>query len=181
MRLGNSENITIEEEEQWQKIVMPAEKNTGLFIFYTFCLVLWVVMMGLMIYGLFQPFPIERPFVSNLVFRLLLLAWMGVWYWFARRFLWGFWQYYAANREILFINKEEFIVRRPVSLLGVTNVYDMKHIEAVYFDDKQKNPTMQYGVQPVKFGQALSPKEGVELISMLMHRHFPHLEEDEEF
>ena len=181
MQLGTSDNIFIEEEDQWQKVIMPAEKSAPLFIFYTIALILWAVAMVWMVYELFQPFPIERPFFSVFTFRAFLLGWIWVWRWFAKRFLWGFWQYYAANREILFINDEEFIVRRPVSLLGVTNVYDMKHITAIFYDEKKESPTLQYGVRPIHFGQALTPSESTELISMIAHRHFPHLEEDEEF
>jgi hypothetical protein len=181
MRLGNSENILIEEEERWQKIIMPAEKSTPLFIFYSIAMILWAVSTVWLIYQLFQPLSIDRPFTTNLVFRLIWISLLVTWYWFAKRFLWGFWQYYAANREILFINKEEFIIRRPVSLLGVTNVYDMKHIESLYYDDEKGSPTLQYGVQPVQFGQALSKQEGIELVSLLSHRHFPHLEDEEEF
>jgi hypothetical protein len=181
MQLGNSDNILIEEEERWQKVIMPAEKSTFLFIFYSIAMILWAISTIWIIYQIFQPLGIDRPFMTKAIYRLIWFGLLVTWYWFAKNFLWGFWQYYAANREILFINEEEFIIRRPVSLLGVTNVYDMKHIEAIYHDEEKDSPTLQYGVQPVHFGQALSTKEGIELISMLTHRHFSHLEDDEEF
>ena len=64
----------------------------------------------------------------SFVLTVLVILMLLVWLWFGRRFIWRWWQYHMANREILFINKEVLIVRRPVSILGLTDAYDMNHL-----------------------------------------------------
>ena len=180
MRLGNSDRIIIEESESWQKFVMPAKRNWGMFLFYSAAMLVWAGMMIYIFIGLFRPFPITRPFSSNLVWRLILIGWLLVWYFFARRYLWRIWQYYAATREILLINEDEFIIRRPVSLLGITDVYDMKHIQTVEYDADKQTSNFHYGVRRIPFGKALTAAEGQALVATLNHRYFPD-SEDEQF
>ncbi len=172
MRLGNSETIKIEELEEWQKFVMPAKRNWGLFLFYSIAMIVWLGMLIYIFFGLFRPFEIDRPFIFRLVWRLLLAGWLIVWYLFARRFLWRFWQYYAASREVLLLNKEEFIIRRPLSLLGITDVYDMQHINSVRYDAEKMAIAFQYGVRPIHFGEALTAQEGNALVAAINHRYF---------
>lgn len=173
MRLGEG-RVTLEERPEWQKIVMPAERNWLLFGLYTVLLVIWSGMFIVILVGLFSnqfDFEIRALFVW--VWRILMLLWLFIWIWFARRWLWRYWQYYAAAREILFINPEELIIRRPVSLLGVTDVYDMKHVKPFVYNADEKAISFEYGVRPIHFGRGLTPTEAQELTSLLNHRYFP--------
>jgi hypothetical protein len=179
MQIANT-NIIIEETPQWQKIVLPAERNWYLLAFYSVAMLIWLAMLGIVVVGLFQPLGIERPFISGLVWKVVLVFWLVVWLFFARRWLWRNWQYYAAGREILFVNPEEFVVRRPVSVFGITNVYDMSHIDHVYLDPEEGSPSFQYGVRPVHFARGVVENGAQELVSLLNHRYFPQEDDDDD-
>ncbi|MCA9940644.1 MAG: hypothetical protein KC418_18535 [Anaerolineales bacterium] len=169
----SDQQVTIEEKPEWQKVVMPAERNWLLFLIYTILMLVWTGMFGIILAGLLSnPFNFEVRALFIWVWRILLLLWLAVWVWFARRWLWRYWQYYAASREILFINAQEFIVRRPVSLLGVTDVYDMKHVTPLRYDAEEKAIAFEYGVRPVRFGRALAPTAAQDLVERLNRRHF---------
>lgn len=177
MRLGDG-RITLEEQENWQKVVMPAEKKPPLFILYTILMLIWLIMFGFMVVGLFSPFGGEAAPIFQFVWRALLVLWLGIWIWFARKWLWRYWQYYAANRELLFINPETFIIRRPVSILGVTDAYDMKHITPLAYDGQEKAVGFDYGSHPIRFGRGLTAREAGDLIAILNHRYFPQHDEE---
>ncbi len=173
MQLNNGP-IVIEEQESWQKVTLPAERSPWLFALYSLLMLVWLVMTGFIVVGLFSRFGFAeaRPiFVA--VWRILLVIWLVVWLWFGRRWIWRTWQYYAASREILFINRDTLIVRRPVSILGVTDAYDMQHISPFFLDAEAPAVGFTYGTLPIRFGRGLTAGEARSLANVLNHRYFP--------
>src|SRR5262245_32235523 len=110
MALQNS-LIQFEQRPEWLKVTIPGQRNRLLLALYSGCLLIWV---GMLVWVIL--YVIRHPGFSFVNIALVLL-WVFIWLWFGR-ILWGRWQHNAASREILFINKEQLIVRRPVSLLG---------------------------------------------------------------
>jgi hypothetical protein len=94
--------------------------------------------------------------------------------------LWRQWQYFAADREILFVNQSRLIMRRPVSLLGLTDAFDMAHVSPFYVSEKHHCPAFDYGYQNIYFGRDLPPKAAEQLVLFLNGRFFPHLDDDDE-
>ena len=139
-------------------------------IVYTVSLVVWLGMLVLVISY------VLRGLSSSFVLTALLVLWTIVWLWFGR-FLWRRWQYYAANREILFIDSEQIIIRRPVSILGQTTAYDIAHVSPFYYSDQHNCPAFDYAFLHVYFGQSLAREEGRELVAMLNTRYFPDSDE----
>jgi hypothetical protein len=115
---------------------------------------------------------------SSFVLTVILLIWLLIWFWFGR-FLWTRWQYHAANRELLFIEPEQFIIRRPVSVLGLTWVYDIGHIERMYYSEQHRCPAFDYAYQHVYFGRSLARDQAEDLITQLNRRYFPVDDEEE--
>ena len=113
-----------------------------------------------------------RGLSSTFVLTVILLLWLLVWLWFGR-FLWTRWQFHAANREVLFIESEQLIIRRPVSILGLTWVYDISHIEGLYYSEQHRCPAFDYAYQHVYFGRSLAEDQAKSLIEELNRRRFP--------
>ncbi|MEW5988654.1 MAG: hypothetical protein AB1791_18660 [Chloroflexota bacterium] len=157
--------MTFEENAERLKIVIPIRRNWPLFSLFSTLLVVWLVMIGLV-----GRFLLAEP--ATWLVRLAALAWLLLWLWFGRS-LWQRWQTFAANREILFINRQQLILRRPVSLLGLTTVYDMKHVSPFYVSDKHHCPAFDYAFQHVYFGQSLAASEANDLVTTLNGRFFP--------
>ncbi|MCZ7671129.1 MAG: hypothetical protein M5U34_30285 [Chloroflexi bacterium] len=61
-------------------------------------------------------------------FSIILLIWVAIWLWLGK-LVWQRWQYYAAGREIMFINKDRLILRRPVTIWGLTDAFDMAYVQ----------------------------------------------------
>jgi len=113
---------------------------------------------------------------SSIVLSALLILWLVIWLVFGR-FLWKHWQYYAAGRELLFIDQEQLIVRRPVSILGLTSAYDMAHISPFYHSDTHNRPAFDYAYLHVYFGQGLTRQDSEQLVSKINQRWFPEPDE----
>jgi hypothetical protein len=160
------DRITFEEKPEWLKMTLPERRNWLSLFTFSAALLAWVGMLGWIVYFLAT----ERAI--HFVLFLLLLLWLAVWLWFGR-FLWTRWQYYAADREILFINAEQLIVRRPVSILGITDNYDMRYVSSFYYSDKHNCPAFDYAFQHVYFGHHLTADEAQLLIAELNGRYFP--------
>jgi len=158
--------IVIEEKPEWLKVTLPERRNWLLLSLFSITLLAWLGMLGWIVYFLIS----ERGLGGVLI--ALLLLWLAVWLWFGR-FLWTRWQYYAADRELLFINPDQLIVRRPVSILGITDNYDLRYVSAFYYSDKHGCPAFDYAFQHVYFGQHLTVAEAEELIAELNRRYFP--------
>ncbi len=163
--IAQIEGVQLEEKPEWLKVVLPIRRNWVLFGLFTACLVIWFLMLSGIVAAMLRE---GFGFVLN----VMLIVWLIIWLWFGR-VLWGRWQYYAADREVLFINEEQLIVRRPVSILGKTDVYDMKHVSPFYFSDKHHCPAFDYGFQHVYFGQDLAADRAGQLLVLLNDRYYP--------
>lgn len=175
--LPSIENIQFEENKERLKIVLPVKKQWIYLVLYSIMLLLWV---GMFIYGLIFTWQIafsgERfafVFTVMLVGLLYILFRLG-------KVVWGQWQYYAAYREILFIHQEMLIVRRPVSIVGITTAYDRAHVTPFYYSDKHSCPAFDYGHQHVYFGHDLLADPAKRLIGYLNARYYPHRDEDDD-
>lgn len=156
------ETIEFEERPEWLKVVLPVRRNWPLFILFTICLIIWIVMLSGVIAAMLRE---SFGFLLN----VMLLIWLAIWLWFGR-VLWRRWQFYAAVRELLFINEQQLVVRRPVSILGTTDVYDMNHVSPFYFSDKHLCPAFDYAYQHVYFGQDLTSERAQQLLELLNDR-----------
>jgi hypothetical protein len=158
--------IQISEEADRLKVVIPERINWFILGLYSVALVAWLAMLAVIMFYL------TRGFSTNLVLIILLVIWIGVWLMFGR-FLWKRWQNQAANREILFIDGEQLILRRPVSLLGLTNSYDFQHVSPFYYSDRHHCVAFDYAYLHVYFGQGISREQADSLINGLNSRYFP--------
>jgi hypothetical protein len=93
-------------------------------------------------------------------------------------FLRWHWGYHTAGREILFLNKQRLILRRPVSIFGPTDAYDMAHVTPFYYDEAAASPAFKYGSHRVLFGQALPAIPAQQLVQTLNHLYFPDHEQE---
>jgi hypothetical protein len=168
--------IQLEETPQRLKISWPLQRPWLLFALFSVALIVWLVMLVWMLIYLGRDVmgAGER---FTFVLSVMVIIWLLVWLWFGR-ILNKRWQYVAANREILFINKTELIIRRPVSIFGITDAYDMQHVSPFYVSEKYNCPVFDYGYQHVYFGQALSQDEAEALVALLNGRFFPHWDDD---
>lgn len=166
------QTIQLEENQERLKISWPLQRPWLLFALFSLALIVWLVMLiGMSIYLIRDVMGAGERF--TFVFSVMIIIWLLVWLWFGR-ILSRRWQYVAASREILFINKKELIIRRPVSIWGLTDAYDMQHVSPFYISDKFNCPVFDYGYQHIYFGQALAGDEARALIGMLNGRFFPH-------
>ena len=175
--LPSIETIQFEENKERLKVILPVKKHWVYLVLYTVMLLTWV---GMFVFGLIftgrMAFSGERfAFVFTVMLVVLLYALVRL-----GRIVWGQWQYYAANREILFIHKEMLIVRRPVSIFGITTAFDRAHVTPFYYSDKHHCPAFDYGHQHVYFGQDLPPDPAGRLIGYLNARYQPHYDEDDD-
>jgi hypothetical protein len=174
MRLANT-NLQIEENDERLKIVLPLKRQWPGLLAYSLLSLIWLGMLALFVVYLFNP-PLG-DFVSiayRVGWRLLILVWLVVWGRYLGRYVLRGWQFYAASREILFINRQLLIIRRPVSLFGLTDAYDMQYVSPFYRHERSGNLAFQYGkTNHILFGLGLSPVEQGVLLSYLNHRFFP--------
>jgi hypothetical protein len=172
-RLNDSDQeISFEETEDRLKVVLPLGINWLAFILHSLALLIWLGMLGAVLVYLID----GRS--SSLVLTAILLLWLLIWLWFGR-FLWTRWQYHAANREILFIEPEQLVLRRPVSILGLTWTYDMNHISRLYYSEQHDCPAFDYAYSHVYFGRSLGEEQSSRLIEVLNDRYFPEEANDE--
>lgn len=160
------DEIIFEESGQRLKVILPLGLNRPVFVLHTLALFVWLGMLiAVLVYLL-------RGLSSSFVLTAILLLWILVWLWFGR-FLWTRWQYNAATREVLFVDAEQFIIRRPVSILGLTWAYDMAHVSRLYYSEQHHCPAFDYAYQHVYFGQALPKERAKSLVEDLNGRYFP--------
>jgi hypothetical protein len=165
-------DVTFEESNGRLKVVIPVRFTWWLFGLYTFGLIVWLAMLvAVLIYLL-------RGLSSSFVLTLILILWLIVWFWFGR-FLSGRWQFHAANREILFIDDEQLILRRPVSIFGLTDSYDIHHVSPFYFSQRHSCPAFDYAFTHVYFGQCLAQEQALELIDHMNQWCFPEIVQEE--
>ena len=147
-------------------MTLPSPVNWPVFGLHTLALITWLLMLAAVLAYLL------RGLSSSFVLTIILLIWMVIWLWFGR-FLWSRWQYHAANREILFINDQQLVVRRPVSVLGLTWVYDISHVSGLYYSEQHGCPAFDYAYQHVYFGNELDEEQARFVVKELNRRIFP--------
>jgi hypothetical protein len=169
-------DVRFEQSPQRLKIVLPVQRNWPLFAIYSILEVTWLVMLvGGLVFLARVAFSGER---YAFVFSIMLLVLLLVLFRFGR-FLSRQWANYATNREILFINREVLIVRRPISIWGNTDAYDMQHVSPFYLSDKPRALAFDYGHRHVYVGESLRPEAQAGLRQFLNSTYFPGQDEDE--
>jgi len=164
-------NVTIEDEEKRLKVVVAESTNWPSLAIYSFGVLIWLAMLVTVLSYL------VRGLSSSAVLTTLLVIWIFIWLGFGR-FLFSRWQFYLANREILFIDEQQLIIRRPVSIFGLTTAYEWQHVSRFYYSDKHQCLAFDYAFAHVYFGRALKPNEAKELVTRLNGRLFPEPDED---
>lgn len=176
--LAEIQDIQIEQTPERLKVVLPIKRRWGLLLLFTALVLIWVT--GL-IWGI--KYTIWDIALSGerfaFWFTLMLLAWLFIWYRLGK-IVWKQWQYYTANREILFIDQETLTVRRPVSFMGITDAYDMEHVTPFYFYDEKNCLAFAYGSQRIDFGYDLNPETAHKLAMALNEIYFPPLDDEDE-
>lgn len=168
--------ITCEENAERLKMVLPIRRNWIYLGIYSLLLAVW---LGMFVYSLYFTW---QTAVSGtryaFAFTFLLLLFLFALYRLGRM-VWRQWQYYVAGREILLLFTDHMVVRRPVSLLGITTAYDRQYIRPFYYDESQHSPAFEYGKLYVLFGLGMPRPEAEELVRFLNGRYFPdHDDED---
>lgn len=161
------------------KVVLPAERNWIYLALYSLLLLVWLGVTIWMVGLLFGTAIGDLPTGFLIVWIIILLVWAYIWYRLGRH-VWRYWQYYVAKKEILFVDDELFIVRRPLSLLGVTDAYAMEHAGSLYYSDKYNGIAFDYGSRGGVFARGLERGEAERLISTLSGHFFPAASEPEE-
>ena len=168
------DGITFSENNGRLQITIPQKRHWILFGLYSVMLIVWIgLFIGAVIYTWRIAFSGERyagGFTFLLLIFLFLLYRLG-------KIVWKQWQYYAASREILFIDDALLIIRRPVSLAGLTDAYDMKHISHFYYSGRYDTPAFEYGQRKIFFAQDLGETRGRQLVGVLNGRYFLHFDE----
>ncbi len=162
--------VRFEQSPERLKIVMPIRRNWPLLTVYSILGITWFLMLiGGVIFTVRVAFSGESyafVFVAILLVFLLILFRFG-------RFLLRQWATYLSNRELIFINREELIVRRPVSIWGNTDVYDMKFVAPFYVSVKPAALAFDYGYRHVYVAEALPPEARQTLGQFLNDTYFP--------
>jgi hypothetical protein len=162
--------ISFEDRPEWLKVTMPVQPNWFFLIIFALSLAIWVGMSIWMLVFLIQDVIIARPRAA-FVLGTIVVVWLVIWYYVGRIISRRF-QYYAAGRELLFINKERLIIRRPFFIWGLTDAFDMAHVRPFYVSEKHNCPTFDYGNQKVYFGAALTEAEKNGLLKTLNTLYF---------
>lgn len=172
MNLPPLKDVQYERTDQRLKVVMPAERNHIFFGLYTLLMLVW---LGVTVWMLVLLFGTSLSGLSTtflVVWLIIMLVWAYVWFRLGRS-VWRWWQFYAATREILFIDEEILIIRRPLSILGVTDAYDMEHVSPFYYSEKNGALAFDYGSRGGLFGRGLERGDAEALLAALNRLYFP--------
>ncbi len=171
-----------DENAERLKIVLPLKRQWPALLAYTALVGVWVVGLGLFVSYLFNPpLPDTVSTAYRVGWRGLILVWLIVWGWVIGRFVLRWWQFYLAGREILFIHPSVLVIRRPVSLFGNTDAYDMRYISPFYRHERYPALAFQYGkTQHVLFALGVAVEEQTVLLNYLNHRFFPQADDSDE-
>lgn len=165
-------NVQFDTVDERLKVVMPLERNKLYLAIYSVLLGAWLAVTIWMLTLLFGTSLGELTTQFLVVWIIILIIWAYVWYRLGRS-VWRWWQFYMAQREVLFVDSEILIIRRPLSLLGVTDAYDMAHVSPFYYQDEHEAVAFNYGSRGGLFGQGISRREAEDLIEYLNERFFP--------
>ena len=177
MRFPQIQNVIFEETAERLKITLPVRRNWFLIGLFTACLTAWLVTLVVVVRFLFsEVFDIGGRFAF--LMTTMLIIW-GIVYYYLGRMLWQRWQYVVANREIIFIYKDDqVIVRRPLSIFGITTTYDYEHISPFHYDDNRRCVAFKYGQRAAFFGHALNRDEAHQFNNYVNYRFFPEDDDD---
>lgn len=170
-------DVHFEQSEERLKVVLPVRRKWPFLILYSILAFLWVVMAAwgliFLVQILFSGQSYRFLFALMIAILLLILFRFG-------KFLFRQWSHYISNREILFINREELIVRRPVSIWGNTDVYDMAHVTHIYDAPGPAALGFDYGYRHIYVGEALTAEARQALRRHLNQTYFPNYFEDDD-
>lgn len=179
MNFPDIQDVEFDTVDERLKVVMPVERSWPYFLVYSILLLAWIGVTIWMLSLLFGTSPSQLPTQFLIVWIIVLLIWAYIWYRLGRS-VWRWWQYYAATREVLFVDSEILIVRRPLSLLGVTDAYGMEHVSPFYYNDAHESVAFDYGSRGGLFGSGIGRRDAQRLIHYLNDRFHPHAGELEE-
>jgi hypothetical protein len=178
MRFPEIVGVTFEENSERLKIMWPLRRNWFLYILFSASLLVWVGMLIAILNFVIGDVIIPRERYA-FVLTVMMLVWLVIYYYLGRM-LWQRWQYVAATREIVFIYKDDqVVVRRPLSLWGITTAYDYEHVSPFSYDPQRQSMAFKYGVRFAHFGHSLSQDEAAQLIEYVNFRFFPEEEEED--
>ena len=162
--------VHFEQTPERLKIVLAARRMWPFLLLYSALVLAWLVMM---IWGFVFLIQIVRSGAGyRFVFAVMILVLLAILYRFGR-FILRQWATYLSNREILFFNAEEMILRRPVSIWGNTDVYGLEHASAIYQSGNPPALAFDYGYRHIYFGEALSAESREALKQYLNQQYFP--------
>lgn len=171
------DGITFEENERWLKIVMPVRKNWFLLIIYSLMVLTGVgLFVGAIIFAV-QLGTTWRRF--SLLFIVMIVIFLALLY-YLMKYVLRQWQFNISNREILFFNEEEMIVRRPVSIFGLTTTFDRQYMHPLSYNDQYSALEFDYGSRPVLIGLNLPKSQTEPLATYINERYFPHFDDEDE-
>ena len=172
-------DVHFEQTPERLKVVLPTQRRPLWLLLFSILLVVWLIglIWGIVFILRDVAFSGER---YAIVFTIMLLIWLYIWYRLGR-IIWHQWQYYAARREIIFIEPDRLIIRRPVSVLGLTDAYDMSYVSPFYYSEEQKAGGFDYGSRRTYFGQGLDEPSARLLVKTLNELYFDYAEEDDEY
>lgn len=168
--------VSFAETDERLKVTIPLARSWPLFGLFTVSVIAWIGMLVLIVVYLIQDVLPNRERYT-FVLTVMMLVWIILWY-YVGKLVWNRWQYYTANREILFINKDVLIVRRPVSILGITDAYDMQHVGPFYFNEEHSCAAFDYGSQRIYFASQMPEQDARRLMGYLNQRFFPDSDDD---
>ena len=172
------DGITFEENNERLKIMYPLRRRWVYFILLTIMLAVWIfLVVGTLVFAFRDILFSGERFVF--VFTVMILVFLWLLY-LLGKLVWRQWSFFAANREILFINDEILIIRRPVSILGLTDAYDMQHVRPFFYNDHTSSPSFDYGSRTVFFGGDLEQEKAERLMNYINLRFFPDVLEDDD-
>lgn len=170
------DNLTFVENEEQLKITLPLSRNWLLFTLFTISLLVWIGMVVIVVVFLVRDvLPQQERY--TVVLTIMMLVWLLVWYYLGR-VVWNRWQYYTADREILFVDKNALIIRRPVSILGITDAYNMQYVNPFFYNHEHHCLSFEYGSRRIYFGQQLVEADAQQLSTYLNHRFFPYYDDE---
>lgn len=187
MQLGNSA-ITFEENDERIKISYPLKRSHLAIGVYTILITVWGIALILFVYGLFtkplgfEEIPDEFRLLWRIIWMLGVLAWLFVWIRVIGRMLLRWWQFYLAEREILFIYPgKHLLICRPVAIWGLTDGFDLNHVSPFYHHPQHHSLAFKYGkVTHTLFALTVPEKEQKLLLDFLNRTIFPYYSEEDD-
>lgn len=172
------DRIQFEPSAERLKVTLPTQRNWPYIVLYTLLLLVW---LGSLLWAVVFLLTGPRGSLSGVAFfiyALVVLLLFYLWFRLGGQIL-RWWQYFLANREILFIDKEMLIVRRPLSIFGVTDAYDMAHVAPFFYSEQHHSPAFRYGNKAILFGKGLTQTERGVLLARLNEHFFPGYDDED--